>query len=416
MPKSADYMNLPFDEAIEFFKQKVNLPTRTWKDLWQGQHTRAFVSAGAMKDELLTELHTAVDKAISQGTTLGEFRKDFDNIVTRHGWQYKGGKGWRSAVIFNTNLSTAYSAGHYAQMTDPDVLKARPYWRYVASTSRNRRPEHMQWYNMVLSADDPWWKTHYPPNGWGCKCGVVSHSAREVERLKKEESGGEFPIKETAPKNKYYRWTDKATGKAYRIPEGINPGWDYNVGEAAWGKKLSEEVMEAWRFQGAKSWERLSSGNWQSAGRPEMIPADPAVNKPGKKLNSTESIASSLKEILGGEEKVFSFYDKKFRHDILVNAESLSQHIPAERTPFLPLIAEALENPYEIWMAFEKHKGTGKVELRQRIIKAVELEKERGLLLVAQARKGMLEAWTMLPTTNFKYLNAQREGKLIYKR
>lgn len=167
MPLSAEYINLPFEEAIEFFRQKLNLPTRTWKDILKGAHSRAFVVAGAIKEELIDDLRTSVGKGLIEGTTLNQFRKDFDNIVQKHGWTYKGGTAWRTAVIFNTNLSVAYSAGHWKQMTDPDVVKARPYFRYVGSSSAEPRTEHMKWYNLVLPADDPWWDTHYPPNGWG---------------------------------------------------------------------------------------------------------------------------------------------------------------------------------------------------------------------------------------------------------
>ena len=183
-------LDLPFDEAIDYFRKKVKLPTKTWEDLWQGMHTRAFVVAGAMKTELVSDLYEAVQKGIANGTTLAQFRKDFDDIIARSGWKYKGGKGWRTGVIFNTNIKTAYAAGHYKQMLDPDVLKARPFLRYVASNARTPRIEHMQWYNLVLPADDPFWQTHYPPNGWGCKCGVVGHSAREVERINQSPETG----------------------------------------------------------------------------------------------------------------------------------------------------------------------------------------------------------------------------------
>ena len=231
MPPSAEYMHLPFDEAIAFFRGKINIPTATWKDLWKTMHDRAFSVAGAMKEELLEDLRKSIDKAISEGTTLAEFRKDFDGIVQKHGWKYKGGKGWRTAVMLNTNIKVAYSMGNYARMTDPVVLKARPYLRYVASSSRNPRPEHVAWYNLVLPADDPWWDTHYPPNGWGCKCGVVNHSAREVERITKEEKDGSHPVKTKAPKTERYTWKDKDTGKMHRIPKGIDPGWDYHPGK-----------------------------------------------------------------------------------------------------------------------------------------------------------------------------------------
>jgi len=168
MPSSAEYMSMPFDEAIVFFRGKLNLPTETWKDIWQAMHSRAFVVAGAMQDDLLADMREAVDKAISQGTTLSTFRTEFDGIVQKYGWAYKGSPAWRSAIIFKTNTSVAYHAGHYKQMTDPDVLSARPWFRYVGSSAAEPRPEHQKWYNLVLPADDPFWDTHYPPNGWGC--------------------------------------------------------------------------------------------------------------------------------------------------------------------------------------------------------------------------------------------------------
>jgi hypothetical protein len=416
MPKSAEYMDLPFDEAIDYFRQKVKLPTRTWKDLWQGMHARSFVVAGAMKTELLEDLYAAVDKGISQGTTLAEFRKDFDALVDRHGWKYKGGKGWRTGVIFNTNLATAYAAGQHAQMTDPDVLKARPYLRYVASSSANPRPEHMQWYNTILPADDPWWNTHRPPNGWGCKCGVVNHSAREVERLKKEEAGGDRPIKTEAPEIEHYEWTDKTTGKVHQVPKGIDPGWDYNVGEAAWGRRLSKKSMDTWRDQGASAWERVTPGNWATRGLREMIDVDKPVAKLGPVLGSTEAVKRALEKTLGAKENVFSLESGKFRYDILANAETLAEHLPIDRSPFVPFIKEALENPFEVWLSFEKHKGTGKYALRQRTIKAVRLDKDRAVLIVVQSKGGVMEAWTMIPTSDLRYLNSQRQGKLIWAR
>ena len=65
---------------------------------------------------------------------------------------------------------------------------------------------------------------------------------------------------------------------------------------------------------------------------------------------------------------------------------------------------------------FQRHKGTGKVEMRVRVIKRIDTGDKEGLLLVAQANKGLLEAWTFIPVDNLKYLNKQREGVLIHSR
>jgi uncharacterized protein with gpF-like domain len=87
---SAQYLSLPFTSAIGFFRDKVALPTQAWDDLWQGMHSRAFVVAGATRADLLLDMRSAVDRAISKGTTLADFRHDFDSIVDRYGWAYKG--------------------------------------------------------------------------------------------------------------------------------------------------------------------------------------------------------------------------------------------------------------------------------------------------------------------------------------
>ena len=223
MPETI-YQDLPFEEAIAFFRQKINLATAAWTDIWKAEHTKAFVVAGAIKADLLQDLHDAVDQAIAQGTTLETFRKAFDEIVQKHGWSYKGGRNWRTRVILETNIRTAYAEGRWQQMTDPELLNLRPYLLYRHGDSRNPRPHHLAWDGLVLRWDDPWWHTHYPPNGWGCKCRVFSISPRELAAMGK--SGPD-----TAPDDGTYQWTDKRTGQEYTVPEGIDPGWDYNVGE-----------------------------------------------------------------------------------------------------------------------------------------------------------------------------------------
>jgi len=233
MPE-VNYQDQPFEEAIAFFRQKLNLPTRTWTDLWQAEHTKAFVVAGATKADLLNDLRLAVDKGIAQGITLAAFRKAFDETVAKNGWSYKGGRNWRTKVIFETNIRTAYAAGRWQQMTDPELLKLRPYLLYRHGDSRNPRPQHLSWDGLVLPADDPWWKTHYPPNGWGCKCRVFSISQRELKAMGK--SGPD-----RAPDDGTYVWTDKNTGVTVTAPNGIDPGWAYNVGEKTdWTPDLSK--------------------------------------------------------------------------------------------------------------------------------------------------------------------------------
>lgn len=219
-----EYKNLPFDEAIAYLRDKVDLGTQKWTDIWQEMHNRSFVVAGAMEEDLLADLHSAVNQAIADGTTIADFRKAFDETVQKNGWSYKGSRGWRTGIIFNTNLRVAYAKGHYDQMQA--VKEDRPYWRYSAVLDGRTRPLHRQWHNTILPADDPWWDTHYPPNGWGCRCTVVSVSSSEMARDKQTLS--------KRPDNGTYEWVNKDTGVIETVPNGIDAGWAYNPGKTGW--------------------------------------------------------------------------------------------------------------------------------------------------------------------------------------
>jgi hypothetical protein len=105
----------PFDEAVDFLRQKLRVPTRAWTDIREAMHARAFVVAGAMEEALLADFQNALVAAKRDGKTLDEWRQDFDSIVARHGWDYKGGRNWRSAVIYNTNMRRATAAGRWAR-------------------------------------------------------------------------------------------------------------------------------------------------------------------------------------------------------------------------------------------------------------------------------------------------------------
>lgn len=188
MPNIYSAFNLPFAQQIDFFKQKVNLPTQTYKDLQAQQHDKAFVVAGAMKADLLNDLNEAVLKAIKNGESLGQFRQRFDEIVKKRGWTgWTGsdsaeGIAWRTKIIYTTNLRTSHASGRWQQMTTPEMLKMRPYWQYRHVTLDNPRLNHKRLNNKVLRADDPWWQVNYPPNGWGCHCYVRTLSQADMDR------------------------------------------------------------------------------------------------------------------------------------------------------------------------------------------------------------------------------------------
>lgn len=227
-----------FKERREFLRQKVALPTHSYTDLLHQGHDRGFVVAGADRVELVEDLKDALMRSMEKGG-IEAFRADFDNIAERYGWSYNGGRNWRTRVIWETNLRTSYMAGRLAQMRDPEVLKARPFWRYVHGETREPkqpRAEHLAWDGKIFAADDPIWQVIYPPNGWRCSCGVQSISHAMMRRLGKD---GPDP----APALKMRKIEDPKTGELIDYPEGIDFGWAYQPGDT-WERGLVPRMLQ----------------------------------------------------------------------------------------------------------------------------------------------------------------------------
>jgi len=228
-------ITVPFREQAEFWRRKVNVPTASWRDLQREDHAHGFMVAGAARLDLVDDLRKAVDRAILEGGTIADFRRDFDAIVARTGWQYQGGRNWRTRIIYTTNVRSAYMAGRWQQIQA--IKHRRPFLQYVHNDSvRHPRPDHLSWNGKVLAVDDPWWSTHFPPNGYGCQCTVITLAQRDLARAGKD--GPDQAPTETE---------DTA---------GIDPGFDYNGGIAASSMpsavRFGQKVMQLpadWRGQ-----------------------------------------------------------------------------------------------------------------------------------------------------------------------
>jgi len=311
------------------------------------------------------------------------------------GWSYKGGFGWRTRVIYETNLRTAYQAGRYKQMAEPDMLKRRPWWQYKHSGSVNFRPEHKRWDGLVLRADDEWWKIHYPPNGWGCDCYVNALNERDLKRLGK----------------------DGADSRPLEVPGEVEEAWAYNVGEAAWGKPIALRSAEELQVgeSGRRTWERISHGTRQDAGAPLELrreaPEHPLLPYPRDRAEAERF----MREWLGCEEKVIPLGDPPWGVDVVVNVAALAKHLPdidLKRTAYFPWAMQVLEHPQELWLAFFRSLSSGKVTLRATAIGAIAEKGGRPMLCVADVQGGALGAYTFYPASE-KAVNDSRGGMRI---
>ena len=233
-----EVLDVPPHEAIRHFRAKGFHIGHHWLDTDAATHLESFTVAKAANLDLLRDIRAAVDRALAEGVSYEDFRDELQPLLERRGWwgrremrdprtgetrEVQLGSSRRLRTIFHTNLTTAYARGKWERIerTAEDL----PFLRYVAVNDERTRPDHSAWHGVILPVTDPWWRTHYPPNGWGCRCVVEQLDADDIERR-----GYEVLPTRPAHEGQTRAWHNERTGEDVRVPVGIDPGWDHNVG------------------------------------------------------------------------------------------------------------------------------------------------------------------------------------------
>lgn len=170
------------EEVIAWFRSRVPITPGAWRRLAAATKRRAFTVAGANRLSLVTDVWRAIDRAIAQGLPYEEFEKQVGEKLTRAWGDSVASPATRLETIYRNNVQGAYAAGRHAQMTDPDVLQARPYWLYDSVLDSRTSALCTTLNGTLLPADDAFWETHYPPNHHNCRAGVRSLTKGGAER------------------------------------------------------------------------------------------------------------------------------------------------------------------------------------------------------------------------------------------
>ena len=243
--------------AIKYFRRKDQTFTWDWYELWEDAHKKTFTVAKVMREDILQDIRSALDKALSEGKTFKEFQKELKPTLQKKGWwgeqivvdsqgnaeKVQLGSMYRLKTIYAVNMQTSrlktiyavnmqtsYMTGRYK--TQMDNVDNRPYWEYVAVLDNRTRPEHAQLHGLIYRYDDPFWASFYPPNGWRCRCRVNALSGYNLKKkdAKPGNSTGTLSqeMRLVSKKSGEYKpvtvYTDPLTGK--KIAPDV--GWSHN--------------------------------------------------------------------------------------------------------------------------------------------------------------------------------------------
>jgi SPP1 gp7 family putative phage head morphogenesis protein len=269
----------PRDAVAAFQRRDLLQPSFRWQDVWQEEHTRQLAVAGVQRLDVLQVFQDGLAAKFKAGTNLADFAKEVRPQLQAAGWwgdvettdpltgetRITRFDNRRLQLIYDVNVRQSYAAGQWARI---ERNKARmPFVIYRTMDDTRVRPEHAAWNNLVLPVDHPFWKTHFPPCGWRCRCKAFAIDQAGIDRLKAAGKTLQFE----APPEQLVSFVNPRTGEVAAVPKGIDPGFAYNPGMASRDEALHEQTLrKAWASSPLSSAVAVAQATFA---RPEMVTA-----------------------------------------------------------------------------------------------------------------------------------------------
>lgn len=178
-----DLMMLGYVKRYELEKQELHLSFESdvrkkarQLDLDEGAIRRSFVgrarravsdAAGSIAIRINTELGkiTAAQTTTRQATRQLRRRIDEMGLTPRNPSLVE--------TLVRTHAQIAFSAAQ-VKLDREDPLNLITGWQYVTVGDDRVREEHAELDGLIRPKDDPIWDTIYPPNGYNCRCQVLT--------------------------------------------------------------------------------------------------------------------------------------------------------------------------------------------------------------------------------------------------
>lgn len=128
------------------------------------------VFSGAKTHEEIVTLTDAIFDEDGFRRSFSQFRQD---AIQLHALRQEH---WLRAE-FDTAANNAFSGRQWLDIEEN--AEALPLLEYQTAGDERVRPEHVDLDSIVKPVGDPFWNTHFPPNGWRCRCTVIQHEEGE---------------------------------------------------------------------------------------------------------------------------------------------------------------------------------------------------------------------------------------------
>ena len=421
-------------EAVAYLRGQGLGVSWDWHDTWEAAHARAFVVAKAVRVDVLSTLREAVDRALASGQTRREFVAELEPKLRALGWwgrqvveapdgtsqEVQLGSPRRLKTIYDTNMRVSLAAGQYRRHLEN--ADSRPYWQYEAMDDGRTRPSHRALDRLVFRHDDPFWNTHYPPNGFNCRCTVRALTPRQVEReglhVQAGEDGHLVPVQQVVGVDRRTGEEIIRPGTKYVMPHtagGLSmtpdPGWNYNPGRtgAPFGPVEGDPNRINPLVGGQTSWRELGLPPLSTSPRRPRLPAARTTEEAREQIQrAIEQAGGQTSFVLDDGRRTATVATVPTPiGDVALTEMFIAHTAHGRRTRFADRVVPTLAAPAEVWLQAVAVDG------RVRYQPVFFGSQGRTVVVAWEHRDGTL-GWTFYPATAARY-NELRRGYLLFR-
>jgi SPP1 gp7 family putative phage head morphogenesis protein len=201
-----------YDKAIETLETRLALTPKTLIKLEVQYEAAAIRVVKKATDAIERKLQESVAESIRVGAHVREGKASLREAFAKAGMTPNN--SFTLEAIFRTQTQQAYSAARFQASQDPVIQDILWGFKYVTVGDDRVRDEHVGFDGVTLPKSDPFWITHWPPNGWACRCAVIE--IFEPRKIVKVPAVVEVDGKEVKPEvDKGFRFNP---GEVFALP------------------------------------------------------------------------------------------------------------------------------------------------------------------------------------------------------
>ena len=154
----------PHEEAAAFIRGKPVVSSDAFYQMLPELRARVFTVSGLEGAGVMQRVRDEI-ATLPEGADWDGAKKNIVKILDDS--HFEGGSERRAELLVRTHGFQAYQATTYKAGMEAD---GTTHWQYLTMEDHRVRPTHVALDGITLPKNDPFWKKHFPPWEWGCRC------------------------------------------------------------------------------------------------------------------------------------------------------------------------------------------------------------------------------------------------------